>query len=93
MTQRTGTTGSIRRVAATGAALLTATALLAGCAAPDKNSAGSTPPAPSTSPSPDPKATLLAAVPDDNDPRFRLPTPGVPTSSPGWSTRRPRRRS
>ncbi|KWV31409.1 hypothetical protein [Micromonospora rifamycinica] len=72
MTQRTGTTGSIRRVAATGSALLTATVLLTGCAVPDRSSAGATPPAPSTSPSPDPKTALLAAVPDDDDPRFRF---------------------
>ena len=67
MTQRIGTAGMLRRVATGTTAVLAATTLLAGCGI-DANG----PESPSTSPSPDPKATLLASVPDEKDPAFRF---------------------
>ncbi|MFG3301999.1 hypothetical protein [Micromonospora chersina] len=71
MTQRTGTAATFRRVAALATAVLAATALSAGCGTGDGASegAGSTPGASAPA---DPKATLLAAVPDDKDPAFRF---------------------
>ncbi|SCF17680.1 hypothetical protein [Micromonospora mirobrigensis] len=69
MTYRTGATGPIRRIAITA---LTATALLAGCGgAGDRSSDATGSSAPTPSPSADPKAELLTAVPDGQDPRFR----------------------
>ncbi|MBX7265133.1 hypothetical protein KIF24_03025 [Micromonospora sp. Llam7] len=64
MTQRTGTTATTRRIAATAVALLAAT-LVAGC--DDKAT-------PEAAPPPDPKQELLAAVPDEQDPAFRFTT-------------------
>ncbi|MEU4479654.1 hypothetical protein AB0F68_16590 [Micromonospora sp. NPDC023966] len=69
MTQRTGTAVTFRRVAAIATAVLAATALSAGC-----GTGGSTGSDPAPSPSADPKAALLAAVPDDKDPAFRFST-------------------
>ncbi|MBY8872914.1 hypothetical protein K7640_13845 [Micromonospora sp. PLK6-60] len=77
MTQATGGNGSIRRATGVFAALLAATALLAGCgtkegpgAVPDRTT-GSTPTA-SPTPSASPKETLLAAVPDEGESTFRF---------------------
>ncbi|MET8909758.1 hypothetical protein [Micromonospora sp. NPDC004551] len=69
MTQRTGTAVTFRRVAALATAVLATTVLSAGCGA--GGSAGSEPTA---APSADPKAVLLAAVPNDKDPAFRFST-------------------
>ncbi len=66
MTQRTGTTATTRRFAATAVALLAAT-LLAGCNDKDASPQAAPPP-------PDPKQELLTAVPDDEDPAFRFIT-------------------
>ncbi|MEW2381097.1 hypothetical protein AB0873_03220 [Micromonospora sp. NPDC047707] len=63
MTQRTGTAALARRAVTGATAMLAATALLAGCTGKDGGSAA-------PSPSPDPKADLLAAVPDEKDPAF-----------------------
>ncbi|GIJ75837.1 hypothetical protein SAMN05443287_103538 [Micromonospora phaseoli] len=63
MTQRSGTTATTRRLAATAVALLAAT-LGAGC--DDKATPEAAPPPP------DPKQELLAAVPDEQDPAFRF---------------------
>ncbi|MFE9954622.1 hypothetical protein [Micromonospora sp. NPDC005299] len=73
MTQRTGTAATFRRVAGLATAVLAATALSAGCGTGDgaAEGAGSTPGA---SASADPKATLLAAVPDEKDAAFRFST-------------------
>ncbi|MGY4909629.1 hypothetical protein [Micromonospora aurantiaca (nom. illeg.)] len=70
MTQRNGSAGSLRRIAALATAVLATTVLSAGCGTGDATeSAG-----PAPSPSADPKATLLAAVPDEKDPAFRFST-------------------
>ncbi len=61
MTQRPGTAALVRRVATGSAALLAAGTLLTGCTGTDDD------PAPSK---PDPKAALLASVPDEKDPAF-----------------------
>ncbi|GIJ26307.1 hypothetical protein Vqi01_14690 [Micromonospora qiuiae] len=66
MTQRTGTTATIRRFAAATVALL-AVALVAGCDDRDAGPQAAPPP-------PDPKQELLAAVPDAEDPAFRFIT-------------------
>ncbi|MEH0983697.1 hypothetical protein [Micromonospora sp. CPCC 205556] len=71
MTQRTGTAGTIRRVATTATAVLAATTLLVGCGSKNENTGGSSA-APATSPSVDPKSALLAAVPDEQDGAFRF---------------------
>ncbi|WP_262282983.1 hypothetical protein [Micromonospora sp. MA102] len=68
MTQRTGTAATFRRVALATAVLAT-TALAAGC-----GTGASTGSDPTPSPSADPKAALLAAVPDEKDPAFRFST-------------------
>ncbi|KAB1901757.1 hypothetical protein [Micromonospora sp. AMSO31t] len=68
MMQRTGTAATFRRVAALTTAVLAAPALSAGCGTGDGGSdPGASAPA-------DPKATLLAAVPDEKDPAFRFST-------------------
>ncbi|MGY0008174.1 hypothetical protein [Micromonospora sp. I033] len=72
MTQRTGTAATFRRVAALAAAVLAATTLSAGCGTGDGASGGASS-TPGTSAA-DPKATLLAAVPDEKDPAFRFST-------------------
>ncbi|RLK13921.1 hypothetical protein DER29_4955 [Micromonospora sp. M71_S20] len=73
MTQRTGTAGRVRRVATAAAVLLAATSLLAGCGDDDtQDSPAASSPVPSASPSANPKSTLLAAVPDEEDPAFRF---------------------
>ncbi|GAB3333573.1 hypothetical protein RMN56_14890 [Micromonospora halotolerans] len=69
MTQRTGTAATFRRVAALATAVLATTALAAGC-----GTGASTGSDPAPSPSADPKAALLAAVPDEKDPAFRFST-------------------
>ena len=70
MTQRFGSVVKLRRIAALATAVLATTVLAAGCGTGDATeSAG-----PAPSPSADPKATLLAAVPDENDPAFRFTT-------------------
>ncbi|RKN44263.1 hypothetical protein [Micromonospora endolithica] len=70
MTQRIGTAGLLRRAATGATAVLAATTLLAGCSGGGaEDSSG---PSPSSSPSADPKAALLASVPDDKDPAFRF---------------------
>ncbi|MDW3850371.1 hypothetical protein NMK34_27540 [Micromonospora sp. BRA006-A] len=70
MTQRNGSAGSLRRIAALATAVLATAVLSAGCGTGDATeSAG-----PAPSPSADPKATLLAAVPDEKDPAFRFST-------------------
>jgi hypothetical protein len=66
MTQRIGTAGLLRRVASGATAVLAATTLLAGCSS-DKGGTSATP-----AKSPDPKADLLASVPDEKDPAFRF---------------------
>ncbi|MGC4893835.1 hypothetical protein [Micromonospora sp. DT31] len=71
MTQRIGTAATLRRVASLATVVLAATVLSAGCATATRDEAGS---APAPSPSADPKAALLAAVPDDEDPAFRFST-------------------
>jgi hypothetical protein len=68
MTQRTGTAATLRRVALATAVLAT-TALGAGC-----GTGASTGSDPAPSPSADPKAALLAAVPNEKDPAFRFST-------------------
>ncbi|MDM4720918.1 hypothetical protein QTQ03_15445 [Micromonospora sp. WMMA1363] len=65
MTQRTGAAALARRVATGATAVLAAGTLLTGCTGKDGESAA-------PSPSPDPKTTLLAAVPDEKDPAFRF---------------------
>ncbi|MER7459491.1 hypothetical protein [Micromonospora sp. NPDC126480] len=62
MTQRTGTAAPARRAVTGATVLLAATTLLTGCSG-DGDS-------PEPSRSPDPKAALLAAVPDEKDPAF-----------------------
>ncbi|MFG3598811.1 hypothetical protein [Micromonospora chersina] len=71
MTQRTGTAATFRRVAALASAVLATTVLSAGCGAAGSTGSGS---GPAPSPSADPKAALLAAVPDEKDPAFRFST-------------------
>jgi hypothetical protein len=73
MTQRTGTAATFRRVAALATAVLAATALSAGCGTGDGASEGAKV-TPGASASADPKATLLAAVPDEKDGAFRFST-------------------
>ncbi|MGV9762981.1 hypothetical protein [Micromonospora tulbaghiae] len=71
MTQRIGSAASIRRVAALATAVLATTVLSAGCGTGDASSEGT---GAAPSPSADPKAALLAAVPDEKDPAFRFST-------------------
>ncbi|MFC0007208.1 hypothetical protein [Micromonospora siamensis] len=71
MTYRTGAAGPLRRIVTTATAVLTVTALLAGCGTGDRSSDATGSSAPTPSPSADPKAELLAAVPDGQEPRFR----------------------
>lgn len=70
MTQRFGSVVSLRRTAALATAVLATAVLSAGCGTGDATEG--TGPAPS--PSADPKAALLAAVPDEKDPAFRFTT-------------------
>lgn len=73
--QRTGTAGTTRRVATTATAVLAATTLLTGCGPKEKavgGSAATSAAAPASSPATDPKTTLLAAVPNEQDPAFRF---------------------
>ncbi|MGK5523207.1 hypothetical protein ACSNN9_28150, partial [Micromonospora sp. URMC 107] len=73
MTQRTGAAGRVRRVATAAAALLAATSLVAGCGDDDsQETPTASSPTPSASPSANPKSTLLAAVPTEEDPAFRF---------------------
>ncbi|WP_442934074.1 hypothetical protein [Micromonospora sp. CPCC 205561] len=73
MRQRTGTGGRVRRAATAAAALLAATSLAAGCGDDDaQDTPAASSPVPSASPSANPKSTLLAAVPDEEDPAFRF---------------------
>ncbi|MFU8853641.1 hypothetical protein ACNAW0_22030 [Micromonospora sp. SL1-18] len=74
MTQRIGTAATIRRVAGIATAVLAATALSAGCGIINGTSANGTGSTPAASPSVDPKAVLLAAVPNEDDPGFRFST-------------------
>lgn len=73
MMQRTGTAATFRRVAALATAVLAATALSAGCGTGDGGSEGAGSDPGASAPA-DPKATLLAAVPDEKDPAFRFST-------------------
>ncbi|MGC4887888.1 hypothetical protein [Micromonospora sp. DT227] len=68
MTQRNGTAATVRRIGLRAAAVLATTALAAGCGAGDASEGAGPAPAPSA----DPKATLLAAVPTEQDPAFRF---------------------
>ncbi|MCZ7435263.1 hypothetical protein O7598_02535 [Micromonospora sp. WMMC241] len=68
MTQRNGTAATVRRIVLRTAAVLATTALAAGCGTGDSSEGAG--PAPSASP--DPKAALLAAVPNEQDPGFRF---------------------
>ncbi|MEV5632763.1 hypothetical protein [Micromonospora tulbaghiae] len=70
MTQRIGSAAGLRRVAALATAVLATTILSAGCGTGDATEGAG----PAPSPSADPKAELLAAVPDDKDPAFRFST-------------------
>ncbi|MCW3842740.1 hypothetical protein ONA70_21810 [Micromonospora yasonensis] len=72
MTQRIGTAATIRRVAGIATAVLATAALSAGCGTTNDTSAGGTGSTPAASPSVDPKAVLLAAVPVEEDPGFRF---------------------
>ncbi|MFG1775190.1 hypothetical protein ACGFIR_17880 [Micromonospora sp. NPDC049051] len=73
MTQQIGTAGRVRRVAAATVSLVAATSLAAGCGNDDARDApAASSPAPSASPSANPKSTLLAAVPTEEDPAFRF---------------------
>ncbi|SBT48083.1 hypothetical protein [Micromonospora auratinigra] len=79
MMQRTGAAGTIRRVATTATAVLAATTFLAGCGGTRGTDGGSDPapaapaaPAAASSAAADPKAVLLAAVPNEQDPAFRF---------------------
>ncbi|WP_422743862.1 hypothetical protein ACN27B_06220 [Micromonospora sp. WMMD754] len=71
MTQRNGTAATARRIVLRAAAVLATTALAAGC-----GSTGNAPEGAGAAPAPsaDPKAALLAAVPTEQDPRFRFST-------------------
>ncbi|WP_433387919.1 hypothetical protein [Micromonospora sp. KLBMP9576] len=71
MTQRTGAAGRVGRGATVAAALLAVTAMVAGCGG-DGPDGTPTQAAPSVSPPPSPKDTLLAAVPTEEDPAFRF---------------------
>lgn len=70
MTQRFGSAGNLRRIAALATAMLATTVLSAGCGTGDASEGAG----PAPSPSADPKAALLAAVPDEKDPAFRFST-------------------
>ncbi|MEU4781385.1 hypothetical protein [Micromonospora sp. NPDC023633] len=73
MTQRTGAAGRVRRVATAAAVLLAVTSLVAGCGDDDsQETPTASSPTPSASPSANPKSTLLAAVPTEEDPAFRF---------------------
>ncbi|MFI7219199.1 hypothetical protein [Micromonospora maritima] len=74
MTQRNGTAATARRFVLRTAAVLATTALAAGCGS--TGSTGSAPEGGGAAPAPsaDPKAALLAAVPTEQDPRFRFST-------------------
>ncbi|MDX5458932.1 hypothetical protein AB0F95_04885 [Micromonospora tulbaghiae] len=70
MTQRIGSAASLRRIAALATAVLATTVLSAGCGTGDATEGTGAAPSPSA----DPKAALLAAVPDEKDPAFRFTT-------------------
>ncbi|MFI7335373.1 hypothetical protein [Micromonospora aurantiaca (nom. illeg.)] len=70
MTQRIGSAASLRRIAALATAVLATTVLSAGCGTGDASEGTGAAPSPSA----DPKAALLAAVPDEKDPAFRFST-------------------
>ncbi|MCL7459115.1 hypothetical protein M8I35_18210 [Micromonospora sp. MSM11] len=74
ITQQAGTAGRVRRVAAAAVSLVAATSLAAGCGGDDDalDTPAASSPTPSASPSANPKSTLLAAVPDEEDPAFRF---------------------
>ncbi|MFG1677214.1 hypothetical protein [Micromonospora sp. NPDC049282] len=68
MTQRNGTAATVRRIVLRAAAVLATTALAAGCGTGDASEGSG----PAPTPPADPKATLLAAVPTEQDPAFRF---------------------